>query len=153
EPPPAPAGQFADIDVARPVDGDAVRRGELAGGKTGMHLAEAGQYLALGGVDADARPDIRPIAVDLARRTAFTDIDERVAAGCHAHAVRSVQIVPLGFELAVAVEHLDTVIFTVGDIDPAVGVAADVVRDIELAGVGARFAPRHLELADRKSVV
>ena len=45
---PGAARQFADIDVAVPVDGDAVRRGELAGSEAGMHLAEPGQHLALG---------------------------------------------------------------------------------------------------------
>ena len=98
-------------------------------------------------MDADARADIRPVLVDLAGRAAFADIEERVAAGRHAHAVRPVQIVPLGLELAVAVEHLDPVVLAVGDIEPAVGVAADVVRDVELAGIGAGLAPRHQQLA------
>jgi hypothetical protein len=44
-----------------------------------------------------------------------------------------VQIVPLGFVLALAVEDLDAMILAVGDIDPAILVAADVVRQIELA--------------------
>jgi len=52
-----------------------------------------------------------------------------------------VQIVPLGFELAVAVEHLNPVVLAVGDVNPAVGVATNVVRDVELAGIGARLAP------------
>src|SRR5215468_10560120 len=83
-------------------------------------------------------------------RPPFADIDERVAAGRHAHAVRPVQIVPLGLELAVTVEHLDPMVFPVGDIDPAIGVATDVVRDVELAGIGARLAPGRLELAVRR---
>src|SRR4051812_17478823 len=62
---PSPARQFADVDVAVPVDGDAVRRGELAGSEAGMHLAEPGQHHALGRMDADARADIGPILVDL----------------------------------------------------------------------------------------
>src|SRR5438270_2307587 len=106
-----------------------------------MHLAEPGHHLAFGGVDADARPDIGPILVDLAGRPAFANIDQRVGAGRHAHAVRPVQIVPLGFELAAAVEYLDPVVLAVGDIDPAVRVAADGVRDIELAVIGAGLAP------------
>src|SRR5215472_6165285 len=138
---PAAARQLADIDIAVPVDGHAVRRGELARGETGMHLAEPRQHLALGRMDADARSDIGPVAVDLARGAAFADIDERVAAGRHAHAVWPVQIVPLGLELAVAVKHLDPMVLAVGDKDPAVRVAADVVRDIELPRVGSGLAP------------
>src|SRR4029077_2703526 len=126
---PTAAGKLADIDVAVPVDGDAVRRGELSWGETGMHLAQAGQHFALGRVDADARPDVGPIAVDLAGGSAFADIDQRVAAGRHAHAVRPVQVIPLGFELAVTIEHLNAMVLAVGDVQPAVGVAADVVRD------------------------
>src|SRR5215472_3973894 len=98
-------------------------------------------------MNADARPDIGPIAVDLAGGSALADIDERIAAGRHAHAVWPVQVVPLRLELAVAVEYLDAVVLAVGDIDPAVGVAADVVRHVELAGVGSRFAPRHQQFA------
>ena len=45
-------------------------------------------------------------------------------------------VVPLGFEIAVAVEDLDAVVLPVGDIDPAVRVAGDVVRDVELSGIG-----------------
>src|SRR5215831_715900 len=107
-----------------------------------MHFAEPGQDFTLGSMDADARPDIGPIAVAAAAGgTAFADIEQRVGAGGHAHAVRPVQIVPLGFEPAVAVEHLHAVVLAVGDIDPTVRVAADVVRDVELAGVGARLTP------------
>src|SRR5207253_2645058 len=65
EPCPAAAGKLANIDIAVTVDGDAVRRGELAGGETGVHLAEPGQHLALGRMNADTRPDIGPVAVDL----------------------------------------------------------------------------------------
>src|SRR5207249_5664412 len=65
------AGKLANIDIAVTVDGDAVRRGELAGGETGVHLAEPGQHLALGRMNADTRPDIGPVAVDLPGGTAL----------------------------------------------------------------------------------
>jgi hypothetical protein len=39
------------------------------------------------------------------------------------------------------------VVLAVGDIDPAVAIAADVVRDVELTGIGPGLAPRHLQLA------
>src|SRR6516164_6022339 len=100
-----------------------------------MHLSQPGQYLALRCMNADARADIRPIPVDLTRGAAFADIEERIAAGRHAHAVRPMQIVPLDLELAVSVEHLDPMVLAVGDIEPPVRVAADVVGNIELAGV------------------
>ena len=51
EPSPAAAGKLADIDVAVPVDGDAMRRGELPGGETGMHFAEPGHHLAFGSMN------------------------------------------------------------------------------------------------------
>jgi hypothetical protein len=41
------------------------------------------------------------------------------------------------------------VVLAVGDIDPAVAATADVVRNVELARVGAGFTPRHQELAVR----
>src|ERR1700759_5107000 len=98
-------------------------------------------------MNAYARPDIWPVPVDLAGGAAFADIEKRVATRCHAHAIRPVQIVPLGFELAVAVEHLHPMVFAIGNVQPAVGIAADVVRDVELPGVGARLAPGHDPLA------
>src|SRR5207237_10461590 len=97
--------------------------------------------LALGGMDADARPDIRPVAIDLAARPALADVAERVAPVTEAHAVRAVQVVPLRLPFAVAVEHLHPMVLAVGDIEPALGIAADVVRDVELAGVGAGLDP------------
>src|SRR5439155_7407237 len=112
-----------------------------------MRLAEPRQYLALGGVDADARPDIRPVAVDLAARSALADVAQRVTPVPKAHAVRAVQVVPLRLPFAVAVEHLDAVVLAIGDIEPALGVAADIVRDVELAGVGAGLAPGAQEFA------
>ncbi len=65
----------------------------------------------------------------------------------HVEPARAVQIVPLRLVLAVAVEHLDAVVLAIGDIDPAIGVGADVVHDVELARVGAGAAPRHQQFA------
>jgi hypothetical protein len=58
-----------------------------------------------------------------------------------------VQVFPLRLVFAVAAEHLDAMVFTVRDIDPAVGVAADVVDNVELALAGSGFAPRHQQFA------
>jgi hypothetical protein len=58
-----------------------------------------------------------------------------------------VQIVPLRLEFTVAVKHLQPVVLAIGDIDPAIGIAADVVRHIELPGIGAGLAPRKQQFA------
>src|SRR6266700_2612282 len=141
----APIGEadFADVDVAARIDGEPVRRDELAGLEPGMGVTEPGQEFALMGVDADPGPAIRD--VDVARHIGadLADIEARRAgAGLHAKARRAVHVGPLRLVFAVAVEHLDPVVLAVGDVDPAVGVAADVVRDVELAGIGAGLAPR-----------
>ena len=44
-------------------------------------------------------------------------------------------------------------VLTVGDIEPDVRVAANVVRDVELAGIGAGLAPRRQQLAARRVFV
>src|ERR1700730_4923427 len=110
-----------------------------------MRLAELRQPLALQRMDADPRPDIRPVAVDLARWPALANVAERVmpigAIGRQAHAVRPVQVVPLRLPFAVAIEYLHPVVFAIGDVEPALGIAADVVRDVELAGIGAGLTP------------
>src|SRR5579864_2914538 len=69
------------------------------------------------------------------------------------HAVGPVQIVPLRLPFAVAVENLDAMVLAVGDVNPAVGVTANIVRDVELAGVGAGLAPGREELAARRVFV
>jgi hypothetical protein len=76
-----------------------------------------------------------------------------VAGIIHVESARPVQIVPLRLVFAVAVEYLDAVVLAVGDIDPTVRVGADVVHDVELAGVGAGAAPRHQQFADRRILV
>src|SRR5262249_34338979 len=50
-------------------------------------------------------------------------------------------------------EHLHTVVFTVGDIDPAVVIGGDVMGDVELAGRGTRLPPRAEQLAGRGELV
>src|SRR3979409_2475928 len=51
------------------------------------------------------------------------------------------QIVPLRLPFAVAAERLQSVLLAVGDIEPALRIAADIVRDVELAGIGAGLTP------------
>src|SRR5215470_10868713 len=133
--------QFANIYVALAIDGDAVRRSELPRQDAAWCLAKPRQDLALQRMDADARPDIRPVAVALALRPALADVAEQVIPAPQAHAVWAVEITPLCLPFAVRVEHLHAVVLAVGDVNPALGIAADVVRNVELAGIGARLAP------------
>src|SRR5690348_16048076 len=72
---------LADIDVAVRIDGDAVRRDELAGFEPGMGVAEPRQQPALAGVDADPRPAIRQVDVDRHVWADLADIHAPVLAG------------------------------------------------------------------------
>src|SRR3954447_12451162 len=67
-------GDLADIDVAARVDGDAVRRDELAGIEPGMRVAEPRQKLARVGIDADPRAAIRQVDIDRHVGTDLADI-------------------------------------------------------------------------------
>src|SRR5216683_721211 len=125
---------LADIEVAARVDGESVRPEKGGRRRPGMQIAEP-------------RPEIGAVAVDRLHRTKFADIADRPVRIRHEDPARPVQIVPLRLVLAVAVEYLDPVVFAVGDVDPTIGVGADVVDDVELAGVGAGLAPRHQQLA------
>src|SRR5713101_5322404 len=91
--------------------------------------------------NTDARAEIRDVAADSCGWADFADVADRLVTIWHVEAARTVQVLPLRLVSSVAVEHLDPVVFAVGDIDPAVGVAADVVRDVELALIGAGLAP------------
>src|SRR6185436_12043416 len=51
------------------------------------------------------------------------------------------------------VEHLDAMVLAIGDVYPALRIAADVVRDVELAGIGTGFAPGKQQLAIRRVLV
>ena len=55
--------------------------------------------------------------------------------------------------IAIAVEHLHAVVLAVGDIDPTIGIGADVVDDVEFALAGARSAPRMQQFAVRRIFV
>ena len=127
---------FADIDVAKRVDGHAVRAEKLCRPQPGVWIADPRQELALVIDDADPRPEIG-FAVYRRARTEFADIADRVLGVRHVEPARSVQVVPLGLIFAVAVEHLHSMVLAIGDINPAVGIGADIVRDVELTRLGA----------------
>src|SRR5436190_60997 len=97
--------------------------------------------------DSDAGAEIGDIAADRGGRPDLADIKDRLLPVWHAQPTRAVQVLPLGLELAVAVEHLHAVVLAVSDIDPPISIAADIVDDVELAGIGARLAPRAQEVA------
>ncbi len=115
-----------------------------------MEGAEPGEDLALVADDAETRAEIRHVAVDRLVGAEFADIAERLLAARHVETAGSVEVVPLRLVFAVAVEDLDAVVLAVGDVDPAIRVAADIVDDVELAGIGAGLAPRHNKLAVRR---
>src|SRR5260370_15418934 len=140
----APVGvtHLADIDVALRIDGEPVRRQELAGLLAGPVLAaQTGDGLALLIDDGEPRPDVGVLAVDRHARPELTDDELRVLAAAAIERARPVHVVPLQLVLAVAVEHLHAMILAVGDIDPPVLVGGDVVGDLELAWIAARGAP------------
>src|SRR5205807_2291509 len=145
-------GNLPDIDVAVPVDAEAVGRGELAGRQPGF-LIDPADHLALARDDAEARPQIGELGVDRLVRPQLADVADAVRAAFHVEAARAVQIVPLRLVFAVAVENLHPVVLAIGDVDPAVGIADDIVRDVELARTGAAFAPGKQELAVRREFV
>src|SRR5438552_453902 len=133
---------LADIDVAFGIERQPVRRQEFAGLKPrAMLAAEPCDAVALGIDDGQARAEIGHFQIDGHAGTEFADDEIRMLAAAAMQRAGPVQIVPLGLVSAVAVEHLDAVIFAVGDIDPSVRIGCDVVDDVELAGIGAGLAP------------
>src|SRR6266852_9581979 len=151
----APVGErhFADVDVATRVDSQPMRRHELARLEPGRALAQPRQHLALVTVDADPRSYVVYVVVDAHTAADLADVEAALRTGLHEQARGTVHVVPLRLELAVAVEHLDAMVLAVGDVDPPVRVAADVVRDVELARVGAGLTPRAEQRAVRRVLV
>src|SRR5438045_9534630 len=119
-----------------------MRLQEFAELDSGRGLAETTNQLPLVSDDTDARAEIGDVPADRGRRADLADIKDRLVPVWHAQPARTMQVLPLCLELAGAVEHLDAVVLAVGDIDPAIGVTADVVDDVEFAFAGAGFAPR-----------
>src|SRR5439155_1908028 len=145
----APVGEryLADVDVAARVDGQPVRRDELARLEPGRAMAQPRQHLARVAIDADSRPDVGHVVVHAHAAADLADVEAPVRPALHEQARGAMHVVPLRLELAMAVEDLDAMVLTVGDVDPAVDVAADVVRNVELARTGAGLAPRAEERA------
>src|SRR5207248_7209790 len=134
---------LADIEITAGIDAHPVRADEPGRRQARMRVAEPAQQFALVVDDADPGPQVRALQIDRHRRPQLADIADRMPGIIHVKAARAVQIVPLSLVFAVAVEHLHAVVLAVGDIDPTLGVGADIVHDIELALTGAGRAPRH----------
>src|SRR5262245_49300347 len=67
--------------------------------------------------------------------------DKKVALLIEANAIRAMDIVPHGNELAVRVKDLDTMAFPIRDVDVVIFVDDHIVRPDELARINARRAP------------
>src|ERR1043166_7007368 len=135
---------LADIDVALRIQRDAVRGEEFAALEARTVLAaEPRDARAFRIHDREARTEIRHLAVDRHAGTEFAD-DEvgLLAAAAATQRAGPVQIIPLRLVFAVAVEHLDTMVLAVGDVNPAIRIGDNIVHDVELAGIGAGLAPR-----------
>ena len=50
-------------------------------------------------------------------------------------------IEPLRFKPAIAIEDLNTMLLPVGDIDPTICVAANIMRDVKMSYISDWFAP------------
>src|SRR5437867_7807429 len=89
-------------------------------------------------VDADAMTQTRSI-VDTTHAVEFPD--KKVAFSIETNAVRAMDVVPHGNELAVRVKHLDAMAFPIRYVDIVILVDDHVVRPDELARINARRAP------------
>src|SRR3954453_21293229 len=124
---------LADIDIAVRIDGESMRGQELAELSSRWYLAKAADQLSLMINDADPRSEVGNVAANRGSGADLADIEDRLLSIRHQRGAGGTRVLPLRFELTVPVEHLDTVVFAVGEINPAVGIATDVVDDVELA--------------------
>src|SRR4051794_31157753 len=101
-----------------------MRGQELAELGPRWRVAKAADQLSLMINDADPRSEVGDVAANRGGGADLADKEDRLVPIWHAEATGAMQVLPLCLELAVAVEHLDAMVFAVGDIDPAVGIAA-----------------------------
>src|SRR5947208_10935088 len=96
---------------------------------------------------AGIQTEIGDVSAHRGRRADLADIEDRLVPIWHAKPARTMQVLPLGLELTVSIEDLDAVVLAVSNIDPAIGVTADVVNDVEFAFAGAGLTPRQHTLS------
>src|SRR5215471_16616160 len=130
-----------------------MRRQEFGRTQAWAKPTQAGNALARIVDDRNPWAEVWDVAADRLHRAEFADVADWAFARRHEQAARAVQIVPLCLVLAVAVEHLHAMILPVGHIDPAIGIAGDVVRNIEFAWIRARRTPGEQQLAVRRVFV
>src|SRR5215213_9550797 len=129
-----------------------MRSDELAWRLAGR-VAGARDALAVQRPDADPGADARVIGVDRHAGPGFADIRDRAFAPGHAQAAGTMHVIPLGLESTLSVKHLDAMVLTVGNVNPAVLITANVVDDVELARLCAGFAPGEQQPAVRRVLV
>ena len=136
------------IDAPLRIHRQPVRREKLPGSNAGGRLpADSREQFTLAAVNAQPGPKIGCPSVEAQIGADFTNIAMLASSRWHVHATRTVHVVPLGLEPPITVKHLDTMVLSVCDIDPAILIARDVVGTVELPGIGARLAPRHYAFA------
>jgi hypothetical protein len=133
---------LADIDIASRADSKSMRREKFAKLNARWRVAKAADQLSLMINDADSRSNIGTVASNRGGGANLADIEDRLVPIRHAEATGAMQVLPLRFELTVAVEHLDAVVFAVGDIDPAVcRRCGPVRRETERFGISRLLCP------------
>src|SRR5262245_1960790 len=99
---PIGVGDLADINVAPRIQSEAMRGEKLAGLEPGAILAaEAGDQLALGVDDGEARAQVGRPKVDAHARPQLADHESRHLAAAAVEPARAVQVVPLRLILAI----------------------------------------------------
>ena len=143
-------GDFADVDIASGVDGDAVRSDEFAWLLALLRIAYARQQLSPSVENAHTVSQTGRV-VDTWHAVELADIDVPIRPDHHA--VRAMDIVPHCDELSVGVEDLNAMGLAVGNVDLVVRVYDHVVGPHELAGVDSRLPPREHVLAISRILV
>lgn len=105
---------FGHIEIAARVDGDAVGRSVLVGPLTAVEVADTGQLLSAQVVDGDTSADVGEFEIDVEMRRQLTDIGQLA---CDVKSARTVQVVPLGEVVALIVEDLHPMVFTISHVD------------------------------------
>lgn len=132
---PISINDIANVEISFAVISDAMGGKKLAWLQARAFLGvEARQNIALLVKNTDKRANIRKFSVHLQIRSQLTYDTVRTTAGRYGQSAGTVHVVNLRFKATLFIENLNARIFPVSDIDPAVGIAADVVRKIKLSG-------------------
>lgn len=120
---------LTDIHVTGRIQRYAVWGDELAGLQTRtVTLVDTPQELAASAEHTDARAEIGGEPIDAEVRHQFADDAVWSMTASDRESAWSVHIDDLRFVFSVPVKDLHPIIFAISDVDPAIGVTADVVR-------------------------